>query len=238
MNYTTQEKEFNLGRIKESIYFNSEVWRATNDIIHENVESSDVKIVFSNIEDSCRFPNELKFLALDWEHLRVLVYREPTLRIYTFKSYSDLVKSILKNKDKLASEGVRTMQNTELNRIKLLSEIEKPHKIKSLKHGEEEIKIGDVFYTCWGYDQTNTEFFILKRIIGKNYLIMQELCGVGGCHNHPYGEKRISERLEKKDIPIKAFFSDDGRVSLSEYGYKRGLYKVKDLNQTFIVTER
>jgi hypothetical protein len=36
-------------------------------------------------------------------------------------------------------------------------------------------KVGDVFRTCWGYDQTNVEYFEIVEIKGK-HAILRELC--------------------------------------------------------------
>lgn len=35
------------------------------------------------------------------------------------------------------------------------------------------LRIGDVLYTSWGYDQTNTEFFIVTRLSGRRVWVRQ-----------------------------------------------------------------
>ncbi len=34
---------------------------------------------------------------------------------------------------------------------------------------------GDIFHTCWGYDQTNVEFYQITRLIGKTMVELREL---------------------------------------------------------------
>lgn len=35
------------------------------------------------------------------------------------------------------------------------------------------LKVGDIFYTSWGYDQTNTDFFKVVKISGKRITVRQ-----------------------------------------------------------------
>ena len=37
------------------------------------------------------------------------------------------------------------------------------------------IKVGDVFYMSWGYEQTNVDFFRVKALRGKTQVILQEV---------------------------------------------------------------
>ena len=41
--------------------------------------------------------------------------------------------------------------------------------------GKSEVKIGDILYTSWGYDQTNSEFYKVMKIVGKKYFTIQRL---------------------------------------------------------------
>lgn len=45
-------------------------------------------------------------------------------------------------------------------------------------------EVGAVFRTCWGYDQTNVEFFEVVRIVGPYSVELREVAGVdvGGGH--------------------------------------------------------
>lgn len=35
------------------------------------------------------------------------------------------------------------------------------------KYDNSKIKIGDIFYSSWGYDQTNVDYYKVKKLIGK-----------------------------------------------------------------------
>ena len=48
-------------------------------------------------------------------------------------------------------------------------------KIEQQKNKSDSIKVGDVFHSCWGYDQTNTEFYKIVSIskTGKSAKVVQ-----------------------------------------------------------------
>lgn len=115
-----------------------------------------------------------------------------------------------------------------IKELKLLIQSKKPSKTKELiktdrNNNKLKIDLNTILYTSWGYDQTNVEMFNVVSIIGKNYLILQELqqdykeegfmCGT---------TKPILKPLNK--LPIKAFVSNDGYMSVCESGYKRSLW--------------
>lgn len=50
---------------------------------------------------------------------------------------------------------------------------------------KQEIKVGDIFYTSWGYDQTNVEFFKVVRAT-KASIWVQETGQVQTDHRHDY----------------------------------------------------
>lgn len=124
------------------------------------------------------------------------------------------------NKEIWTSDLERRIKET-----KLLIESRKPSKIKELIKGETSINLNNLLYTSWGYDQTNTEMFRIVKFLGKNYFIIQEI-----------GQEKIKGsdgfmcchvRAGKQDLnklPIKAFISDDGYISICETGYKRSLH--------------
>lgn len=37
------------------------------------------------------------------------------------------------------------------------------------------VKVGDIFYASWGYDQTNVDFFRVKKLRGKTQVVLQEV---------------------------------------------------------------
>ncbi len=51
-------------------------------------------------------------------------------------------------------------------------------KIKTKKENminELGIKVGDIFYMSWGYEQTNVDFFRVKELRGKTQIVIQEV---------------------------------------------------------------
>ena len=51
--------------------------------------------------------------------------------------------------------------------------------IKDIKAAEKVnelgIKVGDIFYMSWGYEQTNVDFFRVKELKGKTQVVLQEV---------------------------------------------------------------
>ncbi len=86
-----------------------------------------------------------------------------------------------------------------------------------------EIKEGDLLNSCWGYDQTNVEFFKVKRVLGKNYIIIQELGRKYNETGFMCGDTKATEN-ELDKLPKKAFVDDKGYVQVSETGYRRMLF--------------
>lgn len=46
---------------------------------------------------------------------------------------------------------------------------------KTVVENELGIKVGDIFYMSWGYEQTNVDFFRVKALRGKTQVILQEV---------------------------------------------------------------
>lgn len=40
--------------------------------------------------------------------------------------------------------------------------------MKSYSYNNEKIKVGDIFYRSWGYEQTNIDYYIVTKKIGKS----------------------------------------------------------------------
>ena len=39
--------------------------------------------------------------------------------------------------------------------------------MKRYKYNNENIKVGDIFYRSWGYDQTNIDYYVVTKKVGK-----------------------------------------------------------------------
>ena len=40
--------------------------------------------------------------------------------------------------------------------------------MKRYSYNNEKIKVGDIFYRSWGYEQTNIDYYIVTKKIGKS----------------------------------------------------------------------
>lgn len=116
--------------------------------------------------------------------------------------------------------------NKVIKRFRLWKESEKGPSGKIINNAGTEVKEGMMLYTSWGYDQTNVEFFKVLRVLGKNYFIVQEVCGkleYESGYGPMAGTKTASMVPVEGKLPEKAFVNDRGWMSLCESGYKRSL---------------
>lgn len=86
---------------------------------------------------------------------------------YSFRKSQHMFDKI---KDQIAS-----VQISEENKAKRKAERSKPHTLQ----------VGDILYSSWGYEQTNVDFYKVKRLIGKS---MVELIEVANKHVEGSGE--------------------------------------------------
>jgi len=146
---------------------------------------------------------------------------------HIFESHNKLLEYLNKinAQEKENKESWTSDLKNRIKETKLLIESRKPSKIKELTKGETTINLNSILHTSWGYDQTNIEMFRIVKFLGKNYFIIQEIGqeqikGSGGfmCCNVKAGKQDLNK------LPIKAFVSDEGYMSICERGYKRSLY--------------
>ena len=117
-----------------------------------------------------------------------------------------------------------------LQKLKIYKESLKGKSNKKIVRNGLELKEGDILNSSWGYEQTNVEFFIVKRILGNSTFIIQEV-------KRKY-EKTIfmagrckATKKELDTLPKKAFVNKIGYITISETGYKRSL-SLTDLEET------
>jgi len=77
---------------------------------------------------------------------------------YGFRSQAHMEQKI--------KEQIEGVQASEDRKAKEKAERSKPHSLK----------VGDILVSSWGYDQTNVDFYKVKRLVGKS---MVELIAVG-----------------------------------------------------------
>jgi hypothetical protein len=171
-------------------------WVFIYDTLPESQEQSD-KVVFISFETEQELLTYLKALKKDYP-----------------LDYSDNYTSYISDRMKELNISIRSKQ---------------PSKIKELRkiRGDSEIiiKEGTILYTSWGYDQTNVEMFKIVKIIGKNYFIIQEISQQhSDFYSHGMACNTTAGTQHLNKLPVKAFISNDGYMSVCERGYKRSLW--------------
>ena len=73
-----------------------------------------------------------------------------------------------------------------------------------------DFKVGDIFYTSWGYEQTNVEFYQVVEKPSAHYAIIQEIAQENvpdsmeshgmSCSVMPIKDKFISEKIERRKV--------------------------------------
>ena len=103
---------------------------------------------------------EIKYIVYTWEKDKkfyVKVFGGRRTKADSYNMYND-------------SDVRQNSINLSMKEKYGIAAAEKERKInKKIKETKafEEVKVGDIFYTSWGYDQTNIEFYKLMKLKGK-----------------------------------------------------------------------
>ena len=96
---------------------------------------------------------------------------------------------------------------------------------KEVMASDSGVKVGDVFYTNWGYDETHIDYVIVRSINGRR-AVFEDLTGTPG-FNH-VGEKRtklIQGTAENAYISLTSY-ANAYKTTLEEAKRRRELYDV------------
>lgn len=90
-------------------------------------------------------------------------------------------------------------------------------------------KVGDIFRTCWGYEQTNVEYFEITEIKGK-YAILREIAQERSATGWAQGQcvPMPGQYLEPR------FETDEGRKPIRRLMQKNGI-KIDDVRTAWLV---
>ena len=108
-----------------------------------------------------------------------------------------------------------------LNNQKAHSEYQAKRKAERAK--PHTLKLGDILYTSWGYDQTNIDFYQVTKVIGKKMIEIREIGSKtvrndgGGCD---YVVAVRGSFLEGKK-PMKKMAGPDNCVRIESYAHAR-----------------
>lgn len=96
-------------------------------------------------------------------------------------------------------------------RTRCASKAEEQAKRKAFKNP---YKVGDVFKTCWGYDQTNVEWFGVVEVKGQMLIVQQMKT-----------ESVDTGYMTGKSVPMAGqFFGEQYRVKAQDGGFKSPIY--------------
>lgn len=91
----------------------------------------------------------------------------------------------------------------------LMSYEDRKEERKTQRLQESQLKVGDILYTSWGYDQTNVDFYQVTEVIGKRSVEVRP----------------ISQKLDSNDgascdyvLPVKDSFTGVAKKHLVKYG--------------------
>lgn len=101
--------------------------------------------------------------------------------------------------------------------------MEQTQQIEIRKEAKDFVQVGDILNTCWGYDQTNVEFFKVTKIIGKRFIALRRLKAAVQETGFMCGNSTPTET--ETDEEIKAHVATDGYIKESTLGYRRTLWK-------------
>ncbi|MCB0744314.1 MAG: hypothetical protein KDC67_10450 [Ignavibacteriae bacterium] len=109
------------------------------------------------------------------------------------------------------SKDARDKKLGDLIEVAEYKEKEKAERARRKRENRVSADVGQLFYTSWGYDQTNVDFYQVLEKIGKATVLLQE---IGSEYtDNDYG--RVKPRPDKK-------FGEPFRARICEYGIKVG----------------
>lgn len=86
----------------------------------------------------------------------------------------------------------------------------KDNKIQSIQVDGTTVRIGDIFNTCWGYEQTNVEFYQVVSLHGTKTAGLREIASqivkdTGGysARVRPVPDKFISDEVHKRRVRVR-----------------------------------
>jgi len=96
-------------------------------------------------------------------------------------------------------------------------------KIQSIQVGEATVHIGDIFSTCWGYEQTNVEFYEVVSLHGTKTVGLREIARqvveeTSWCSTdvRPVPGKFIDEEVHKRRVSVRGSGSYSVAVRFSD----------------------
>ena len=110
--------------------------------------------------------NNLQFFLADYELNGKRIIEGKCFTNKSFNSRWYYRFKDLEQFNKICNDTIKTNQEREQSKQKYKEERTKPHSLK----------VGDILYCSWGYDQTNVDYFKVSEVIGKRKI---KIVGLG-----------------------------------------------------------
>ena len=85
------------------------------------------------------------------------------------------------------------------------------------------VKVGDIFYASWGYNQTNVNFYQVKRLVGRTMVEVQEIASkIKEDHTYHYDVVAVpnafkeGEKVMRKRVKTSSY---SGRPAIKVYEF-------------------
>ena len=169
--------------------------------------------------------NNLQFFLADYELNGKRIIEG---KCYTNKSFNPRWYYRFKDLEhfnKICNDTIKINQEREQSKQKYKEERTKPHTLK----------VGDILYCSWGYDQTNVDYFRVSEIIGKRKI---KIVGLGtnaesdGIHDKATPQEgggnywtrkqyycEIDKKWKTKNIELVKFANSNNSVKISSFAY-------------------
>lgn len=97
------------------------------------------------------------------------------------------------------------------------------HKIQSIQVDGTTVRIGDIFHTCWVYEQTNVEFYQVVSLHGTKTAGLREIASqivkdTGWCSAdvRPVPDKFIRDEVHKRRVRVRGSGYDSVSVRFND----------------------
>ena len=169
--------------------------------------------------------NNLQFFLADYELNGKRIIEGKCFTNKSFNSRWYYRFKDLEQFNKICNDTIKTNQEREQSKQKYKEERTKPHTLK----------VGDILYCSWGYDQTNVDYFRVSEIIGKRKI---KIVGLGtsaesdGIHDKATPQEvggnhwtrkqyycEIDKKWKTKNIELVKFANSNNSVKISSFAY-------------------
>lgn len=107
--------------------------------------------------------------------------------------------------------------------------------IQSLDFPCGRLAVNDVFYSCWGYEQTNINFYQVVGIRGKQTVLLREIrADIVSRDQHMGGEKkpRLNDFLNEIEL-TRRVISKYGEIEVKIEDFERATLTTPDKSHSF-----